>query len=272
MKKKPILYGASVGVFALLILIAMIVTYLPQEANSQKEQQPVTAFVHGYKGTANSFAGMMSRFQRRNWGNKSLVVYVTKRGNVKTYSINNEKKKPRLVQVVFENNRAGFSNSALWLSKAMKVLKIKYHIETINLVGHSMGGLVSLKYVQDYQDPSLYPVTNKLITIGSPFGGIYNREYFQLYQNMDMKDLRPDSRALQLLQYNASGIPEDLQVFSIGSTGDSVAVPDSVQKLRNIVPERQLTEEMIDNRGLGHSELHENELVDQWVYQFLLQK
>lgn len=269
MKKKHILYGASAAV---LILIAVMITYLPQQANSQKGHSPVTAFVHGYKGTANSFAGMIGRFQHKDWGNKALVVYVTKHGNVKTYSLNNEKKKPRFIQVVFENNQANFSKSTLWLSKAMKVLKIKYHIDSINLVGHSMGGLVSLKYVEDYQDPSQYPVTNKLITIGSPFGGIYNEDYFQLYENTGAKDLRPDSRALELLQYNAAGIPGTLQVFSIGSTGDTVAVPESVQELREIVPERQLTEELIDNPGLGHSELHETELVDQWVYKFLGQE
>lgn len=269
MKKKCIWYSVSVVV---LILTAMVVTYLPKKASSQKELSPVTAFVHGYKGTANSFAGMMSRFQHRGWGNKTLVCYVTDSGNVKTYSINNGTKKPQFIQVVFENNRASFSNSALWLSKAMKVLKIKYHIDSINLVGHSMGGLVSLKYVEDYQDPAQYPVTNKLIAIGSPFGGIYDEEYFQIHRDAGAHDLEPNSRALQLLQYNATSIPGNLQVFSIGSTGDPVAVPESVQELRNIVPDRQLTEELIENPNLGHSKLHENELVDQYIHTFLWQE
>src|SRR5699024_6097434 len=113
-------------------------------------------------------------------------------------------------------------------------------IDSINLVGHSMGGLVSVKYIEDYHDPSQYPVTNKLITIGSPFGGIYDERYFQLYQNRGAIDLQPDSRALQLLQYNAAGIPGNLQVFSIGSVGDTVAVPESVRKLREIIPDSQL--------------------------------
>src|SRR5699024_2872005 len=113
LKKKHIWYSTLTVVF---MVIALVTMYLPQSANSQKEDPPVTAFVHGYKGTANSFAGMLSRFERRGWGTKALVVYVTNHGNVKTYSINNNKKKPRFVQVVFENNRANFSDSALWLS------------------------------------------------------------------------------------------------------------------------------------------------------------
>lgn len=268
MKKKHIWYSALI---AILILAAMWITNLPQKANSQKEQ-PVTAFVHGYKGTANSFFGMMSRFQRRDWGTKALVVYITKHGNVKTYSVNNEKKKPQFVQVVFENNRANFSDTALWLSKAMRVLKIKYHINSINLVGHSMGGLVSLKYMEDYQISSQYPVTNKLVTIGSPFGGIYSEKYFQLDENKNANDLKSGSRALKLLQYNAAAIPGNLQVLSIGSTGDPVAIPESIQKIREIVPESQLTERYIENPRLGHSELHENETVDQWVHKFLQQE
>ncbi|MEW9675186.1 alpha/beta fold hydrolase [Lentibacillus sp. L22] len=268
MKKKHIIYIVSA---VLIVFIAAIGTYIPHRANSQHGLPPVTVFVHGYKGTANSFGGMLNRFERNDWGNKALICYVTRQGHVKTYSLNKEEKRPILVQVVFENNRASFEDTTRWLSKVMKQLKLKYHIHSVNLVGHSMGGIVSLKYLEEYQETSRYPVTNKLITIGSPFNGIYNRYYFQINHDAATTDLKPNSAALQLLRKNAVAIPDYINVLSISSTGDPVAVPESVGKLKTMIPQSRLTEKIIDNDYLGHSELHENTQVDQMIYSFLWQ-
>ncbi|MEN1968448.1 alpha/beta hydrolase [Lentibacillus sp. N15] len=269
MKLKHIIYITSV---VIIIFIAGLSIYLPNRASSEKGISPVTVFVHGYKGTANSFGGMLGRFERNDWGNKALLCYVTRSGHVKTYSLNNSKKKPIMVQVVFENNRASFDDTAAGLSNVMKGLKYKYHIHAVNLVGHSMGGLISVKYLEEYKDSTKYPVTHKLVTIGSPFDGIYNNYYFQINQDPAANDLKPGSPSLQLLETNAQAIPENIHALSIASTGDPVAVPESVDKLKNIIPESRLTQEVIQNDQLGHSELHENAQVDTMIHSFLWQE
>ncbi|WP_234028463.1 alpha/beta fold hydrolase [Lentibacillus sp. Marseille-P4043] len=269
MRKKHILQIASI---VMIIVLVLVITYLPKQANSQQNSSSVTVFVHGYKGTVNSFGGMLGRFERNDWGNKALIYHVSNTGDVNVYNLNKGKLEPVFIQVIFENNRASFEDTATWLSLVMHHLKETYQIDSVNLVGHSMGGLVSLKYVEEYQEKNLYPVTNKLITIGSPFDGIYSQHYFQLNHDAAANDLKPNSSALQRIQSNSQSIPKDLAVFSIGSTGDLVAVPESVQELRMMIPADQLTEVMIENDHLGHSELHENEQVDELIHSFLWQE
>lgn len=79
----------------------------------------------------------------------------------------------------------------------------------------------------------------------------------------------PESFALHLLRLNKDAIPNDLDVLSIGSTGDPVAQPESVDMIRNSVDETQLTYKMIDDHTLGHSALHEDARVDKMIYSFL---
>lgn len=247
-----------------------VITYMPDQAKSQQTHSPPTVFVHGYKGTYNSFGNMLERFENQyNWGNKALIYRVSSAGKIRVYNLNKGKKEPVFIQVIFDNNRASFETEASWLAKVLHHMKQNYQFESVNIVGHSMGGLISVKYIEEYQDNSKYPATEKLITIGSPFDGVYSQTYFQYNQDPAATDLKPNSAALQLLQSKEWSIPENLKVLCIGSTGDLVARPKSVNALRMIIPEDQLKTIMIENKTLGHSELHENTRVDHLIYFFL---
>lgn len=266
MKKKYIIKTAF---FVLIVVGIAVITYMPEQAKSQ-QNPPVTVFVHGYKGTYNSFGNMLERFEHDyNWGNKALIYRVSNTGNIRIYNMNKGKREPVFIQVIFANNRASLHDGAKWLARVLQHVKQQYQIDQVNIVGHSMGGLTSLKYIEEYQDDSLYPTTEKLITIGSPFDGIYNPTYFQINRDAAATDLKPNSAALQLLRSTKQTIPDDLEVLNIGSTGDPIARPKSVNALRMIIPEDQLQTVMIENKALGHSELHENVRVDHLIHSFL---
>ncbi|MFZ3577593.1 alpha/beta hydrolase [Virgibacillus sp. DJP39] len=267
MKKKYIM-----RVTALLIIIVgiTVITYKPEKAESRNYDEPSTVFVHGYKGTYNSFGSMLDRFEKQNnWGNKALIYRVSKNGNIRVLNLNKGKMDPVFIQVIFENNQASYEDGAKWLSRVLSHMKQHYQINTVNIVGHSMGGLVAVKYFQEYQDSTLFPITEKLVTIGSPFDGIYNQPYFRINHNPAATDLKPNSAALQLLQSPNQTVPDNLNVLSIGSTGDPIARPKSVNALRMIIPPEQLKMVIINNDDLGHSELHESESVDQLINSFL---
>lgn len=266
MKKK---YIVSVLSFCLLLLGVIIPMYMPKKASSEPSDMLPTVFMHGYKGTENSFGHMLKRFENNGWGNKALIYHVSAEGNISVYNLHSSSEKPELIQIVLENNRASFQESVTWLASVLQDMKENYQINSINLVGHSMGGIVSLKYVLEYQDASIYPTVDKLITIGSPFDGIYSQEYFQINQDAAAVDLMPDSAALQSLQENKYALPGYMSVLSLGSTGDIVATPQSVGAIRSIIPAEQLKEIMISNRYLGHSALHEDDEVDQYIHSFL---
>ncbi|MFD1038295.1 alpha/beta fold hydrolase [Virgibacillus byunsanensis] len=257
-----------------IIICVLVMTNFPKETKSELEinTSNPTVFVHGYKGTHNSFGSMLGRFEEEyKWGNKAIVYRISKQGDLRRYNLNKGKREPAFIQVIFEDNRANFIDTTQWLSKVMNDLRVAYHIDTVNLVGHSMGGIVALKYLEEYQHSERFPMMDKLITIGSPFDGIYSETYFQLNRDPATIDLRQDSSALQLLQKNKQSIPNRLRVLNIGSTGDLVATPQSVQALRTIIPSDQLEEVMIKNDDLGHSELHENKEVDYLIHKFLWQ-
>lgn len=243
---------------------------MPEKTESRGNPTPATVFVHGYKGTYNSFGNMLYRFEKQyEWGNKALIYRVSSDGDIRVFNLNKGKTEPVLIQVIFKNNHASFEDGAKWLSNVLHHMKQYYQIDHVNIVGHSMGGLISVKYIEEYQDEFLYPTTEKLVTIGSPFDGIYNQTYFQINRNAAATDLKQNSAALQLLRRAKQTIPDNLKVLSIGSTGDPIAMPKSVNALRMIIPADQLKTVIIQNNELGHSELHENKQVDQLIYSFL---
>lgn len=265
MKKQHIITITS----SCIILLGVItILYLPNKTSSKfYTEQPPTVFVHGYKGTINSFGNMLNRFENDyHWGNKALIYYVSAKGKIHVDNLDNNKEDPTFVQVIFENNRASIEDSAKGLAAVLEDMRNTYYLDKINLVGHSMGGLVSVKYLQSYQG-DVHPSVAKLITIGSPFGGIYPEEYFQIHRDAAATDLKPDSAALQIIHENK--FPENIDVLSIGSTGDAIAMPESVQSLRTIVPSNQLQEIILENDELGHSGLHESKVVDQLIHSFL---
>lgn len=251
-----------------IILLGMItILYLPNKVSSGFHTKQPTLFVHGYKGTANSFDFMLDRFENEyHWGRKALVYYVASSGKIHVHNVNEGQGDPAFVQVIFENNRASLEDQSKWLAGVMTHLRKNYHVDNVNIVAHSMGGLVSVKYLESYQG-SQRPSVGKLVTIGSPFAGIFAEEYFKINRDAAATDLKPDSAALKLLHEN--DFPGEINVLSIGSAGDAIAVPESVQALRRIVPADRLQETMINNEDLGHSGLHEDKAVDRLIYSFL---
>lgn len=266
MTKRKVITGFSIT-FLLLGLVAFL--YTPNKAKSEYYNGGIpTVFVHGYKGTVNSFGNMLNRFEKYNWGKKGVSYFVKADGSLNELPLGWSKDKPNFIQVVLENNRTSFDESTYFLSKVLHHLKQTYKIDTVNLVGHSMGGIISVKYSMEYLDTA-YPSVNKLVTIGSPFAGIFNENYFIIHRDRAAEDLKMGSPALGLL--NSISFPEGIQVLSIGSTGDALAVPESVAQLRSIVPATQLEEIMLENDSLGHSGLHEDQTVDHLIQRFLWQ-
>ena len=258
-----------IGVVALLLYSSTQIIYTPKRAKNTENNLPPTVFLHGYKGTYYSFGHLLDRFQNEyRWGDKGLVYRVQADGTLTVQEQVKTKNKPLFIQVIFENNRASFQKGSAWLATVMKDLKQNYYIQEVNLVGHSMGGIMSLKYILDYEG-TIYPEVHKLVTIGSPFDGIYNESYFLNIPQKDLAahDLRPKSKGLKSLHDKT--FPKTIQVLSIYSTGDPVARPESVEALRTIVPNGQLQERRIEDKRLGHSMLHESKRVDHFVHDFL---
>lgn len=266
MKKQHVIL---IAIIALFIYSSTDVVYTSKRAEHDEFQYTPTVFLHGYKGTYYSFGNMLDRYQNEyGWGDKGLIYHVGADGSLDVEELLKTKGKPLFVQVIFENNRASFQDGSTWLAAVLQDLKKRYFINEVNLVGHSMGGILSVKYILDYKG-TIYPNVNKLVTIGSPFDGIYDHTYFLKNPQKDLaaKDLMPGSEGLKSLRNK--DFPNTIQVLSVASTGDRVAKTKSVQTLRKILRDNPFEEKVIDDKRLGHSMLHESKRVDRLVYDFL---
>ncbi|MGM7634802.1 alpha/beta fold hydrolase [Bacillus sp. Hm123] len=257
---------------ALLIVFSCIGYYLlTQTKAATAPPSNVTVFVHGYKGTAVSFRSMLHRFENEHqWGKQALVCKVTKDGRILISKVHRYTAKDRLfVQVIFENNRASFKDTAYWLSEVMNTLKTHYRIDQVNLVGHSMGGIVSTKFLEDYQHTNKYPYVDKLVVIGSPFKGVKEGAYLKTNIGGAAYDLMPNSSAVQQLDHNKEAFPKHVQVLTIAGVGDQLVTVDSALAIKHIVPKENYTEATILDRHINHSGLHESDEVNALIGQFL---
>ncbi|WP_421378592.1 alpha/beta fold hydrolase [Bacillus salacetis] len=265
----------SVGAMLLLVLSLIYISFKTQIAESKENDSAEyagipTVFVHGYKGTYNSFKTMLYRFEDNKWGKRELVVYVSAEGALTWKgSLHNESEMPPLVQIVFEKNKASIAETSSRLQSVMKGLKEKFGIEQVNIIGHSMGGLVSAHYLETTNGNNEYPETLKFAVIGSPFAGISDDSYHRVNTGEAVIDLMPESDALNALVANRENFPSDLEVLAVAGSGDQVVDVESAFAIQNIVSEERLQKRLIEDVSIDHSGLHETEKVDKLLKKFL---
>lgn len=269
-KKKVLSVGAMLLLAFTLIYISLKSQIAESKENNSAQTDTPTVFVHGYKGTYNSFKTMLYRFEENKWGKRQLVVYVSAAGDITWKgSLLTDSNLPPLVQVIFEKNKASIAETSTWLQHVMAGLKNKYGVEQVNLVGHSMGGLVSTHYLETVNGSEEHPETVKFAAIGSPFDGISHESYHQVNTGEAVIDLKPDSEALKSLVKNKDQFPANLEVLAIAGSGDGVVDIDSAFAIRNIVSEEKLQIQLIEDEKIDHSGLHETEKVDKLLKKFL---
>lgn len=233
-----------------------------------------TVFVHGYKGGERSFSTMMHRFEQQKWGERQMIIRVTRHGKV---YIDGHVAGPKpMVQVIFENSRASLDQQTKWLRDVMKTLHSDFSVESVNVVSHSMGGLASANYL--FTDGRNQPEVKNLVVIASPFKGIDKAGYFQINQDAAADDLQPQSDALQ--QLTSKEIPRNIDVLSISGIineedpkaehWDGLVHVTSSQAIKKMVSSDQLEKEIVYGPLASHSGLHELSQVDQLVHDFLV--
>jgi uncharacterized alpha/beta hydrolase family protein len=262
----------------LIVATLFIIFTIFKSLNVQSSEKPLTAvekyptvFVHGYKGTYNSFRTMLDRFEHHHgWGKKTLEIYVSENGSV-SYSgtIPKNPSSPPLVQVVFEDNRASLDKQAIWLENALKLMHHRFNVDNINLIGHSMGGLAATKYLENAKGKAFLPATHKFISIATPFRGVTKDSYDQINTGAAVIDLKPQSRALKRLYLNRHMIDTGIKVLSIAGSGDDVVDVPSALGSENIFDRNEFYSKIVYDPTISHSGLHETTKVDVLVGDFL---
>ncbi|MGY3704350.1 alpha/beta fold hydrolase [Vagococcus martis] len=240
-----------------------------------------TIFLHGAGGGKHSLGGMLTRFTNQEVAQKSLVLTVSKDGVVsenKALKGGHFSKDNPMVQVLFEDNRNNEWEQAAWIKAVLVFLQENYQVKTVNLVGHSMGGISEFRYLlQDGKNTTL-PKVNKLVAIGSPFN-----EFLDTFDSQSLDDLLitgPSQRSERFILYEneLDGMPKDVDVLLIAGKLSENDLSDKVVPLSSALSVNMMLMNNGNNvehviiTGADHSGLHENKEVDEKVSHFLWYK
>ncbi|MDM8213148.1 alpha/beta hydrolase [Enterococcus hirae] len=241
-------------------------------------QKTPTLFVHGYGGSILSFGPMLSRLQYDNAGQKSMVIYVTKTGELKVIGHLKNRENP-LIQLIFLDPFADEVEQSQWIANALRYL-YRHGVMKLNLVGHSMGGVSLLRALTISQiETQSYPDIKKIVTISSPFNDL---ELGEDEENVFSTPLLKNGPAMQMPIYrrfrltikrldpqikwlNIAGDLED------GTKSDGSVSYNSAFALRSLLKQHlaYYHEELVSGWQGSHYLLHENPAVDKQIIDFL---
>jgi triacylglycerol lipase len=196
----------------------------------------VVLLLHGFFQTRNIWEVMERRLRNNNYG-----VFSLNQGGL-----------------LWRFNTRSIEYQAQWLAEKLERICEKHKLDKIHIIGHSMGGLIAKKYIQEYSGEKR---VKSLITLGTPHhgtptaligvllmgGGILSRSPMQML---------PRSRVVQSI--HNENFPESVQLTSIFSKGD-VVCPWWCSVLRPTQKEKHIRNIRIT--GVGHSELAHNSKV-----------
>lgn len=187
--------------------------------------------------------------------------------------LSKEKSNPS-VQVLFAANKDNEWNQTEWIYTVLKYLK-QQGVAQVNLVGHSMGGVSSLRYLTTYGQPSDASKINKFISIGAPFN-----DFTESSESIeDVLKSGPETKASRYVDYEngISNVPNDLPIFLVAGKLDEKTDSDGTVPLNSALATYSLLKDhgnpisyqIFTGSNAQHSQLHENTGVDQAIANFL---
>lgn len=235
-----------------------------------------TVYFHGYSGTIHSFGGMIQRLQDKGLTKKEMIITVQPDGSLQTQGKLAKKKDNPSIQVLFADNQNNEWNQTDWIYAVMRYLK-KSGIDQINVVGHSMGGVSSLRYLVTYGQPQDAPKIKKLITIGSPFNDFNDTSGTQTIKDVLKDGPLPESSRYHDYAQNIDNVPKSISVLMIGGQLNDQTFSDGTVPITSALGAYALLKDhgnpisyrIIRGEDAHHSQLHENTTVDGDVAHFL---
>lgn len=249
------------------------VTTTPKEVKAY----PVTLFFHGYGGTKHSMGGMIQRLSSRYQATHTLDLTVNTDGTIQTSGTFEQADKPVLINVLFADNKNNEWNQAEWIYQALQFVKTQYHVEKVNVVGHSMGGVSLFRFLETYQNQGELPTVEHFISIAAPLNEFLDTSNEQSVDGLLQQGPTQISPRYQDFQNNIANFPKNVQVslfagqLSASDLSDGTVPLTSALAVNQLLSSQQIPVETFVFKGVlaQHSALHANPKVDKRIVEIL---
>lgn len=249
------------------------VTTTPKEVKAY----PVTLFFHGYGGTKHSMGGMIQRLSSRYQATHTLDLTVNTDGTIQTSGTFEQADKPVLINVLFADNKNNEWNQAEWIYQALQFVKAQYHVEKVNVVGHSMGGVSLFRFLETYQNQGELPTVEHFISIAAPLNEFLDTSNEQSVDGLLQQGPTQISPRYQDFQNNIANFPKNVQVslfagqLSASDLSDGTVPLTSALAVNQLLSSQQIPVKTFVFKGVlaQHSALHANPKVDKRIAEIL---
>ncbi|MDZ5584630.1 alpha/beta fold hydrolase [Enterococcus cecorum] len=250
-----------------------------QVTSTQNEVKsyPVTLFFHGYGGTKHSMGGMIQRLCSRYQATHTLDLTVNTDGTIQTSGTFEQADKPVLINVLFADNKNNEWNQAEWIYQSLQFVKAQYHVEKVNVVGHSMGGVSLFRFLETYQNQGELPTVEHFISIAAPLNEFLDTSNEQSVDGLLQQGPTQISPRYQDFQNNIANFPKNVQVslfagqLSASDLSDGTVPLTSALAVNQLLSSQQIPVETFVFKGVlaQHSALHANPKVDKRIAEIL---
>lgn len=145
---------------------------LPTTTIPVPESSIPVIYVHGFRGGDYTTNNLVRSAQKMIKSHHFLKVMVDYRGRIYCKGTYDTQHRP-LIQLIFEDNWSTTTQITYWFNLALKALQQRYHFETYDAVGHSIGAPALIQALLDQQqDRKTYPTLRRLVLIAGPFDGV----------------------------------------------------------------------------------------------------
>lgn len=249
-----------------------------------------TIFVHGW-GSSSHAEEKMANAARDAGVTKTIVrANVDKKGKVTFNRQVSANAVNPIVEVNLEDNKLsayhddymkGYHRGGEYVKNVVLALEKQHHYQEVNFVGHSMGNLEIINYINDNVNNKKLPKVAHLVAIAGHYNGLVGQSN-TANATVNARTGEPDkmdSSYRELLGLRQD-FPRNTAVLNIygdvgdGSHSDEDVPVNSAKSLKYLVGERAKSYQEIEIRGKSaqHSKLHDNAQVNRELIKFLWEK
>lgn len=266
----------------IIVIMVIAILFFVRQGKQSTGPKPIeaTVFFHGYGSSRNAEQSMSKYLVNKGVSNRKINVTVSKNGKVDFSGQAKAGDKNPIYLVQFNDNRnSDFSKTNQWVTTIMTQLH-KQGIQSVNLIGHSMGNMAIVYYLKNHvQQSNQLPAVKREIDIAGHFNGLNRQEAaFSSLNEQGQPSQETDSfKALAGLEkYYQNNSTKVLNIYgnSTGLTQSDSTVPNNSSKSLKYFVQSPSTyqERLISGKNAQHSKLHENQEVDELLAKFLTDK